>query len=41
MDASPNPDLEFEIRASTSAVPAAERAQLLAAPAWPAWQLSG
>jgi branched-chain amino acid aminotransferase len=32
MDASPNPDLDFEIRASTAAVPAAERAQLLAAP---------
>jgi branched-chain amino acid aminotransferase len=32
MEASPNPDLHFEIRASTSAVPASERAQLLAAP---------
>jgi branched-chain amino acid aminotransferase len=32
MDASPNPDLDFEIRASNSAVPAVEREQLLAAP---------
>jgi branched-chain amino acid aminotransferase len=32
MDASRNPDLDFEIRASTSAVPALERARELAAP---------
>ncbi len=32
MNASPDPELDFDIRASRSAVPAAQRAQMLAAP---------